>query len=76
MLGIAAETALEVAPQQGGGQVLMTCRYCIRFQMGWCAKASNPQLPAPEALYLVSQDGRRFRLQFDCHRCFMQVLST
>ena len=74
--GIAAETALEVAPQQGGGQVLMTCRYCIRFQMGWCAKASNPQLPAPEALYLVSQDGRRFRLQFDCHRCFMQVLST
>lgn len=50
---------------------LMTCRYCIRYQMGQCLK-SNPQaIRGP--LYLRGADGRRFLLRFDCRACRMTV---
>ena len=70
-----AEMALEVAPQ-AGELPLMECRFCLRHAWGWCkkqgAKAGIPRDP----LYLVSNDGRRFRLSFDCKACLMSVIST
>lgn len=58
---------------KSGKLCLMTCRYCIRYQWGWCRKEKGHN--APEPWYLVANDGRRFRLEFDCARCQMKVWS-
>ncbi|MBO4826875.1 MAG: U32 family peptidase [Prevotella sp.] len=60
--------------------LLMQCRHCLRYSLGYCNKSndkdygqrnSRPQWREP--LYLVLPDGKRFRLQFDCKRCQMNV---
>lgn len=59
-------------------QVLMTCRYCLRYALGFCP---HPLTPPPSSLTpmqpwsLRLADGRTFPLRFDCQRCEMQVLS-
>lgn len=50
---------------------LMTCRYCIRYQLGLCSRQGR--MPWREPLYLRASDGRRFRLRFDCKNCQMLV---
>ena len=69
--------ALDVAPafelDEPRGAVLMECRHCLRYSMGWCPKQSGRRSPYREPYYLVSADGRRFRLEFDCRRCVMNV---
>ena len=60
------------APDSG---VIMFCRHCIRYALGICpnrGKSAGPQVREP--LYLVSADGRRFRLRFDCSKCQMEIL--
>lgn len=53
---------------------LMTCRYCIRYELGACLRHDNAnRLPRRLALRLA--DGRTFPLHFDCQRCEMQVLA-
>ena len=56
------------------GKSLMTCKYCLRHELGWCKK--HPSVPnAPkDPLYLVSGN-RRFRLEFDCGKCQMRIYS-
>ena len=49
---------------------LMTCRYCLLFEMGHCRK-TNP-LPR-EPRYLRLQNGTMLRLQFDCANCQMLI---
>ena len=55
--------------------VLMFCKHCIRYSMGWCPVHHKVRSPFREPYYLVSSDGRRFRLEFDCKQCQMKVLS-
>ena len=50
---------------------LMTCRYCIRYQLGQCLKRDPNAVRGP--LYLRGADGRRFLLRFDCKACQMTV---
>lgn len=50
---------------------LMTCRYCIRYQLGQCLKRNPQAVRGP--LYLRGADGRRFLLRFDCKACQMTV---
>ena len=50
---------------------LMTCRYCIRYQLGQCLKRNPHAVRGP--LYLRGADGRRFLLRFDCKACQMMV---
>lgn len=57
--------------QQEGEGPLMTCRYCIRYQLGLCSRQGR--MPWREPLYLRAGDGRRFRLRFDCKNCQMLV---
>ncbi len=81
--GIAVEeAALEVLPPgeaERTGAVLMRCRYCIRYELGLCRRQqpegtnSSPTSHNAPPLYLVSQDRRRFRLDFDCAHCQMLV---
>lgn len=55
------------------GAALMFCRYCLRYSMGWCPVHQKGHSPYQEPYYLVSSDGRRFRLEFDCKHCQMKV---
>ncbi len=65
--------ALEVTGILPNGQPLMTCRFCLRYQMGWCPKFHHVKSPYKEPYFLCSKDGRRFRLEFDCKNCEMKV---
>lgn len=53
--------------------VLMFCKHCLRYSMGWCPTHQHGRSPYREPYYLVGTDGRRFRLEFDCKRCQMKV---
>ena len=53
--------------------VLMFCKHCLRYSMGWCPVHHKVKSPYREPYYLVSTDGRRFRLDFDCKVCQMKV---
>ena len=54
------------------GKAVMTCKYCLRHELGWCSRNPSEKCP-PQPLYLVS--GRfRFRLEFDCSSCEMKLV--
>lgn len=54
-------------------QQLMTCRYCIKHELGYCTKQKKAA-PWKEPLSLVLRDGRMFQLHFDCKNCEMHIL--
>lgn len=64
--------AYELQPIEG--VPLMYCKHCIKYSMGWCSKTGEKS-PYTEPYYLVSADGRRFRLQFNCRECLMTVVA-
>lgn len=66
------ESAFEKDP--ANHNVVMFCKHCIRYSMGWCPSRQKGRSPYREPYYLVSSDGRRFRLDFDCRNCQMKVL--
>jgi putative protease len=55
------------------GATLMFCKHCLRYSMGWCVKRGQQKSPYHEPYYLVSSDGKRYRLSFDCKNCQMLV---
>lgn len=61
------------APQQA---VLMFCKHCLRYSMGWCPVHHKVRSTFKEPYYLVSGDSRKFQLQFDCKNCQMKVLAV
>ena len=70
------------APTAGGDGPIMQCRHCLRYAMGRCAKHASRQVidghdgspvGCKEPLFLRLGDGRRFRLEFDCKHCQMNV---
>ena len=54
------------------GKALMTCKYCLRYELGWCHHRIDGSKVPKDPLYLVSGK-RRFRLEFDCGKCEMRV---
>lgn len=58
---------------KGGDGPLMQCRHCIRYSLGYCVKHGGKRSLWHEPLSLVLGDGRRFRLEFDCQHCQMNV---
>lgn len=68
-----APDALETTkPNRDSETQIMTCRYCIRYEMGYCTKQGR-KAPWQEPLYLVLKDNRKFRLKFDCLNCQMRI---
>lgn len=57
------------------GELLMQCRHCIRYSLGYCVKNGGRRPDWHEPLYLRLGDGRRFRLDFDCRNCQMNVMA-
>lgn len=68
---VSVDSAFEKVAVRAGA--LMFCRHCIRYMMGWCPVHQKNKSPFVEPYYLVSRDGRRFRLHFDCKNCQMKV---
>lgn len=56
------------------GTRVMTTRYCLRREMGYCLRTADGR-KWPSDLYLQS-GSIRFRLEFDCKSCHMKVLTT
>ena len=85
--------AMEVATpkMEDKGLLIMTCRYCIRYELGMCKRMkyeersnrtaeglrlARPRMKDEGELFLRLADGRRFRLHFDCKQCQMHVYAT
>lgn len=65
--------AMETAPKSTGDALLMQCRHCIRYSLGYCVRRGGKQPTWHEPLFLELPDHRRFRLEFDCKDCQMNV---
>lgn len=59
--------------QPADDAVLMFCRHCLRYSLGWCPVHQKGRSPYREPYSLASADGRRFRLEFDCKNCQMKI---
>lgn len=61
------------------GKALMTTKYCLRYELGCCLKSGggggekNPFGIAPTDKLVLHNNGRRFRLEFDCGECLMRI---
>lgn len=55
---------------------LMTCRYCLRYAMGFCVKRGGTRPTWKEPLFLESSDGRQVRILFNCAKCQMEIYSV
>ena len=71
--GVSKPTAYELRPD---GRSLMQCRHCLRFSLGCCVKHGGVKPTWREPLFLRLGDGRRFRLEFNCQQCQMNVYAA
>lgn len=51
---------------------LMTCRYCLRYALGYCVKNGGKRPTWHEPLHLEAKNGIRVRLAFNCAKCQME----
>ena len=65
------EKALEVGNVKDN-QLLMTTRYCIKYELGFCERFQEPKNAPAEPLYLQDQS-RKYLLEFDCSKCLMHI---
>ena len=72
--GVEAPTAYELHPQHKA--LLMQCRHCLRYSLGYCVKHGGKRPSWREPLSLRLGDGRCFRLEFDCRNCQMNVYAS
>ena len=71
--GVSKPTAYELRPDD---RPLMQCRHCLRFSLGCCVKHGGAKPTWREPLFLRLGDGRRFRLEFNCQQCQMNVYAA
>jgi len=65
------EKAVEVSnPKEN--QLLMTLRYCLKYELGYCERYQGATDTPPEPLFLEDQN-RKYVLQFDCKNCLMRI---
>ncbi|MBM6993685.1 MAG: U32 family peptidase [Prevotella sp.] len=55
--------------------IVMQCRHCLRYTLGYCVKYGGQKPTWHEPLSLRLGDGRRFRLEFNCAECQMNIYS-
>lgn len=72
--GVDQPTAYELQPTPDA--MLMQCRYCLRHALGYCVQKGGRRPTWREPLFLRLGDGRRFRLEFDCRHCQMNVYAS
>ena len=55
------------------GDMVMTTKYCLRYELGDCLQNRAPlnqQLPSP---LFLENNGQKLALEFDCKRCEMKI---
>ena len=65
------QPAVELAPPTK--PLIMQCRHCLRYELGFCVKRGGQRPTWKEPLTLRLGDGRRFTLDFDCIACQMNI---
>lgn len=65
------QPAFELAPPTK--PLIMQCRHCLRYELGFCVKRGGQRPTWKEPLTLRLGDGRRFTLDFDCTACQMSI---
>ncbi len=73
--GVEVGDAFELR-QPADDALLMQCRHCLRYSLGYCVRRGGQRPPWREPLSLVLGDGRRFRLAFDCKNCQMNIFES
>lgn len=53
--------------------LIMQCRHCIRYSLGFCVRRGGQRPEWHEPLYLRLPDSRKFRLEFKCDECQMNI---
>jgi 23S rRNA 5-hydroxycytidine C2501 synthase len=61
----AAESGLDLS-----GQVVMTTKYCLRQELGLCARDGKADA---EPLVLLDEDDREYEVNFRCGKCSMEI---
>ncbi|MBR4505945.1 MAG: U32 family peptidase [Bacteroidales bacterium] len=64
-----------------GGKALMTTKYCLRYELGCCLcdRAGQPSAKvkiSPADTLVLHNNGKRFRLEFDCRDCLMRIYKS
>lgn len=63
----------KVKPEES---VVMFCKHCLRYEMGICPTYQQRSDEFHTPYFLVGNDGKRFRLEFDCKHCLMKVVDV
>lgn len=61
--------------KQPSEALLMQCKHCIKYSLNHCKKRGGSKPGWREPLFLRLADGRRFRLEFNCSACQMNIYS-
>ncbi len=56
--------------------LLMSCRHCLRYSLGYCIRRGGKKPTWKEPLILRLGDGRTFRLEFKCDECQMNIYTN
>lgn len=59
--------------QPTGEKLIMQCRHCLRFALGYCVKHGGRKPYWKEPLMLRLGNGQMFRLEFNCAECQMNI---
>ena len=65
--------AFEIDGAGSESKLIMQCRHCIKNELGACSKNARNAQRFDEPLLLLLNDGTRYRLEFDCKQCQMNV---
>ncbi len=65
------EDGFEISPPEGE-HLLMTTKMCIKHERGLCPVHGGKECTWQEPVFL-SDRRRKFRVEFDCARCFMKI---
>ncbi len=52
---------------------LMRCRYCLKYELGWCKKQQSSKQARPQEPYFLRQGNQLLQLHFDCKNCQMII---
>ncbi len=52
-------------------KIVMTTKHCLKYSCGFCSKNGKK---ANEPLFLIDETGKKYKLQFDCKNCQMNII--
>lgn len=60
-------------PGRKHSRLIMQCRHCLRYSLGYCVMRGGKEPLWSEPLYIELSARRTFRLEFDCRKCQMNI---